>query len=128
MLNISGDIKREFERNRYKYSICFEEIRNDRIRVGEQHSSLDQRRRTEMFVIMLDDLLEVYPQHWPISGQNSDIEALRTQQQYSSTPEVIPRSHAQMILRENKSLINVQTGKLDHGAIYEQKTEKESAV
>jgi hypothetical protein len=81
-----------------------------------------------MFVIMLDDLLEVYPQHWPISGKNSDIEKLQMQHQHSGTPELIPRSKAQMILRENKPLINVHTGKRDCGAIYEEKIGKGSAV
>ena len=81
-----------------------------------------------MFVIMLDDFLEVHLHHWPISVRNSNIDALRLQSQYAGTAELIPRSQVQMILRENKSLINVQTGKLDHGAIYEQNTEKGSAV
>jgi hypothetical protein len=80
-----------------------------------------------VFVIMLDHLLEVFPQHWPVSGRNSDIEVLRKQRQYSGDPEVIPRSQVQMVLLENKSLVNAQTGKPKHEAIYEQKAEKGSA-
>ena len=73
-----------------------------------------------MFVIMLDDLLNVFSHHWPISGRNSDIEVLRQQQQYDGNPELIPRSQIQMMLRENKSLINAKTGEVDSGAIYEE--------
>jgi len=77
--------------------------------------------------IMLDGLLQVYRQHWPISGRNSDINALRLQSQYAGTAELIPRSQVQMILRENKSLINTRTGMVDRGAIYEANDKKGSA-
>jgi len=80
-----------------------------------------------MFVIMLDDFLEVHLHHWPISGRNSDINALRLQSQYAGTAELIPRSQVQMILRENKSLINTKTGMVDRGAIYEANDKKRSA-
>jgi hypothetical protein len=81
-----------------------------------------------MFVIMLDDLLEVHLHHWPISGRNKDLEALRLQTQYSGSAELIPRSQVEMILRENKSLINTKTGMVDRGAIYEANDEKGSVI
>jgi hypothetical protein len=70
------------------------------------------------FVIMLDDLLEVYPRYWPISGESNDIEELRDLRQHSGNPKLLPRSEARMQLLEHKSLISSQTGRLDRGAIY----------
>jgi hypothetical protein len=72
-----------------------------------------------VFVIMLHNLLEVFPQHWPISGRDSDIEALRQQQQYDGSAELVPRSQVHMVRLENKLLINARTGMVDRGAIYE---------
>lgn len=73
----------------------------------------------EGFVIMLDDLLEVYLHHWPISAESNNIDELRQARQHSGNPMLIPRSEARMELLENKSLINSQTGRVDHGAIYQ---------
>src|SRR5262249_32142861 len=91
-----------------------------RVGIDDQHSSLDQRRRTAMYVIMLDDLLEVYLEHWPISFRDSDIREVRKQTQYRGDPVLIPRSHVRMIRREDKPLTNAQTGQEHMGAIYEQ--------
>ena len=72
-----------------------------------------------LFVIMLDDLLEVHSRHWPISKEDDNIDQLRSERQHSGNPKLIPRADARMQLLENKSLINSQTGRVDQGAIYQ---------
>ena len=73
----------------------------------------------ENFVIMLDDLMEVHQHHWPISAESGVIDALRELRQHDGRPKLVARGQARMELRENKALINSQTGRLDRGAIYQ---------
>jgi hypothetical protein len=70
------------------------------------------------FVIMLDDLMEVHPHHWPISGEGESLAEVRLLRQHSGNPKLIPREEVTMQLIENKSLINSQAGNVDPGAIY----------
>ena len=71
------------------------------------------------FVVMLDDLLEALQHHWPISAQGDSIDVVRMVHQHGGNPSVIPRRAIDMVFRENKSLVNSRTGRLDRGAIYE---------
>ena len=70
------------------------------------------------YVIMLDYLLEVYTHHWPITSQSDSLDALRQERQHDGSPAVVPRSNVQMVLLENKSLINSTNARIDRGAIY----------
>ena len=70
------------------------------------------------FVIMLDDLLEVHLRYWPIAAENDDILVLQDLEQHDGSSKLVPREEAHMELLANKALINSQTGRVDHGAIY----------
>jgi hypothetical protein len=59
-----------------------------------------------MFVIMLDDFLEVNMHHWPVSAQSEQKELLRQLQQHDGTPELQSHEAFDMLIKENKSLIN----------------------
>jgi hypothetical protein len=72
-----------------------------------------------MVVIMLNDFLEVHSHHWPISGESEDINALRLQRQHDGNPRLLSCAETRMQWIEPKSLINNQTGRVDHGAIYQ---------
>ena len=72
-----------------------------------------------MFVIMLDNLVEVHPHHWPLSAEEATLDGIRLRRQHSGNPRTVPRGELSLKIIENKSLINAQTGGVDHGAIYE---------
>jgi hypothetical protein len=74
--------------------------------------------QVQPFVIMLDNLLEVLPNHWPISEEAATLEEARLKRQHRGNPIVIPRDQLRMRVLENKSLIDAETGRVDHGAIY----------
>jgi hypothetical protein len=70
------------------------------------------------FIIMLDDELEVFAQHWPIRAQAADIDTLRRQRQFDGNPTLVARASMRVELRENKSLVNARTGRVHTGGIY----------
>ncbi len=89
-------------------------------------NSLDTYRNSphllEMqFVLMLDPWLEVFPAQWPISGAATKLEGIRRigQVDMGKNPRLIPRNSASAIFLENKSVIDVRTGRTVPGGIYQ---------
>jgi hypothetical protein len=71
-----------------------------------------------VFAIMLDSLIRVHPQHFPITAQSRDLDELRRITQHAGQFVLIPRGTSSAQLLENKDLINTITGAVDDGAIY----------
>lgn len=71
-----------------------------------------------MYVIMLDYLIAQFPNDWPVSGKNDDIEVLRQQATHDGNPQLIGKNQYSMRKIEPKNLRNVRTGRLDAGSIY----------
>jgi hypothetical protein len=68
---------------------------------------------------MLDYSLAANSNHWPISASSDDLDELRKVKQHDGAPSLEPRPAYKMEKKENKSLTNTKTGKVDSGAIYE---------
>lgn len=71
------------------------------------------------FAIMLDRLLSVHPNHFPITAQAGSLEDLLLVGQHNGSYGLIPRTSCRAELRTNKDLVNTETGQVDQGAIYE---------
>lgn len=71
------------------------------------------------FIIMLDDYMDVFPDHWPISGAGDEVAVLRQQRQHDGNPETVPRTAFRTSFVESKALIHTPSGRVDRGGIYE---------
>jgi len=70
---------------------------------------------------MLDPWLEVFPDQWPISGASSRIEDIRKIRQVDmgKAPRLTPRAKTEAVFLENKTVLDLRTGKTVPGGIYE---------
>ena len=70
------------------------------------------------YVIMLNYLMAMYPDDWPISGQNPVLAVLRRQTEHDGDPELWSKQDYTMTFVEPKSLKNTKTGQTQAGGIY----------
>lgn len=70
------------------------------------------------YVIMLNYLMAMYPNDWPISGQNPVLSELRKQTEHDGNPERWSKQDYTMTFLEKKSLKNSITGAIQAGGIY----------
>ncbi len=71
-------------------------------------------------VIMLDYLMAQFPEEWPLSGEDQDLDRLRGQTTHDGNAKRVSRQLYTMSDRlEQKTLKNVRTGRIDAGGIYE---------
>jgi hypothetical protein len=75
----------------------------------------------QLFVIMLDRFVAMFPDQWPITARASTLAAISRVTQYDGgSPEVIPRKPGDVAnFIERKSLLNSRTGQNDPGGIHE---------
>jgi hypothetical protein len=71
------------------------------------------------YVIMLDYLIAEFPEEWPISGEDQDLNTLRDQASHDGNPKRVSKQLCEMTRLEPKALKNVRTGRSDAGGIYE---------
>ena len=70
------------------------------------------------YVIMLNYLMAMYPNDWPISGQNPVLSELKKQTEHDGNPERWSKQDYTMTFLELKSLKNSITGEIKDGGIY----------
>ena len=73
------------------------------------------------FVIMLDSLVDLVSESWPVTLQDDNVEVLRAAQVFDGNPILFsPRAQFRLRLVESKSLTHALRPFEDHkGAIYE---------